>query len=99
MNSAGLTARLALEGVSLLSMPPGRLEELAGFLGNSAVQALLEARSLRPDQIPFRMPDGEPETKPFQVPERHALDFAEPVGLAEMASRPSAAADPAALVI
>lgn len=96
--SAGLTARMALDGVSLLDMPPRRLEELAGFLGNSAMQTLLQARTGPPEEAAFHMPEGEPDTVPFQVPERQPLALTRPEGLTAAESA-GVAADPSFLMV
>ena len=69
LSDAGLTARLALEGVSLLDLPPQRLEELAGFIGNSGMLALLELQTPPVEEAEFHMPGQEPGTAPFQVPD------------------------------
>lgn len=64
--------------MSLLDLPPQRLVELAGFIGNSGMLALMELQSPPLEQARFQMPRGEPETAPFQVPEGLALPLAQP---------------------
>ena len=44
LSGAGYVIRAVAEGASLLDMPPARLEELAGWLGNQNMAALLEAQ-------------------------------------------------------
>lgn len=55
--------------MSLLDLPPQRLEELAGFIGNSGMLALMELQPPPMEEVRFQMPGGEPGTVPFQVPE------------------------------
>lgn len=98
LGSAGLTARMALDGVSLLDMPPQRLEELAGLLGNSAMRVLMRAQTLTLEEAAFHMPEGEPDTVPFQVPERQPLALTRPEGLTAAESA-GVAADPAFLMV
>lgn len=89
---------MVLDGISLLALPPRRLEELAGWIGNSAMQALLEARTPRPEESVFRMPGEEPETVPFQVPETQEPTLVQPVEPAGAVSA-GAAADPAVFAV
>lgn len=86
LSDAGLTARLALEGVPLLDLPPRRLEELAGWIGNSGMLDLLDARIPPVEEADFRMPAGEPETVPFQVEGGLPVALARPEGLTEAAN-------------
>ena len=65
------------EGASLLEMPPRRLEELAGLVGNQGMTALLEQQALPLEQAPFTLPP-EVRTEPFSVPEGEAVLTAEP---------------------
>lgn len=58
-----------LAGESLLDLPPSRLEELAGWVGNQGMAELLELQAGQAEETSFRMPEGEPETEPFPVPE------------------------------
>ena len=78
LSDAGLTARLALEGVSLLDLPPQRLEELAGIIGNSGMLALLELQTPPVEETGFQMPGQEPGTVPFQVPSGLSLSLVQP---------------------
>ena len=95
LSDAGLAARAVLAGESLLDLPPSRLEELAGWLGNQGMNALLEAGAPAPERARFLPPDGEVETVPFPVPEMPAETVEPPVELAvETAGR---AFDPAGL--
>ena len=76
----GLLARAALEGVSLLEMPPAGLEELAALLGNQGMKELLERQALPVEEarlpplfgvetVPFPVPEGSPPpTAPFPGP-------------------------------
>ena len=98
LGAVGLTARLALEGAPLWEMPPRNLEELAAAIGNSAMQSLLDAQAPQAEEAGFRMPAGEPDTAPFQVPEILPATLTEPAGLTGMAG-PTAAFDPAALAV
>ncbi len=65
---ASLLAQAALEGMPLLDAPPQTLEELAGRVGNTAMQALLDAQAPQPEEFFFSLPEGEPDTAPIQVP-------------------------------
>ena len=78
LSDAGLTARLALEGVSLLDLPPQRLEELAGVIGNSGMLALLELQAPPVEEARFQLPGQEPGTAPFQVPSGLSLSLVQP---------------------
>lgn len=98
LSEAGLTAQLAAQGVSLFGLPPSRLEELAGLIGNSAMQSLLDARTLPVRETGFRMPAAEPETAPFQVPKGQPPALAHPVGLTAVEAA-GTAADPGALTV
>ena len=57
----------ALEGISLLEMPPGRLAELAGLLGNQGMQELLDRQGLPLQQEAFVLPPPV-QTAPLAVP-------------------------------
>lgn len=95
ISSAGQAARAVLAGAPLWELPPNRLEELAGWLGNQGMNALLEAGAPAPERAWFLPPDGEVETTPFPVPEMTAETVEPPVKLAvETAGR---AFDPAGL--
>ena len=95
ISSAGQAARAVLAGAPLWELPPNRLEELAGWLGNQGMNALLEAGAPAPERARFLPPDGEVETVPFPVPEMPAETVEPPVELAvETAGR---AFDPAGL--
>ena len=95
ISSAGQAARAVLAGAPLWELPPNRLEELAGWLGNQGMNALLEAGAPAPERARFLPPDGEVETTPFPVPEMPAETVEPPVKLAvETAGR---AFDPAGL--
>ena len=84
-----------LAGAPLWELPPNRLEELAGWLGNQGMNALLEAGAPAPERARFLPPDGEVETVPFPVPEMPAETGEPPVELTvETAGR---AFDPAGL--
>ena len=63
----GQVARAALEEVSLLEMPPARLEELAALMGNQGMVALLEQQSLPLEETWFTLPEAA-QTEPFPVP-------------------------------
>lgn len=89
---------MVLDGISLLDVPPRRLEELAGWIGNSAMQALLEVRMPRPEESVFRMPGEEPETIPFQVPGTQEPTLVQPVEPGGAVST-GAAADPAVFAV
>lgn len=78
LSDAGLTARLALEGVSLLDLPPQRLEELAGFIGNSGMLALLELQTPPVEEAEFQPPGQGPGTAPFPVPDGLPLPLVQP---------------------
>ena len=68
LTQAGVLAQAALEGMPLLDAPPQTLEELAGWVGNTAMQALLDAQTPQPEEFFFSLPEGEPDTAPIQVP-------------------------------
>ena len=81
LSAPGLLARAALEGVSLLEMPPARLEELAAWLGNQGMAKLLEQQALPLEQT--RLPPLQAlETRPFPVPEGSPVPTAPPPSLA-----------------
>ena len=65
----------------LLDAPPQTLEEMAGLVGNTAMQALLDAQTPQPEEISFSLPAGEPDTVPLQVPAMEPA-LARPVELA-----------------
>ena len=81
MSQVGLLAQAALEGMTLLDAPPQTLEELAGLVGNTAMQALLDAQTPQPEEFFFSLPEGEPDTVPLQVPAME-LALARPAELA-----------------
>ena len=83
LSDAGLAARAVLAGESLLDLPPSKLEELAGWVGNQGMAELLELQ-------------GEPETEPFPVPESPVPLLDAPQGLTAQES-PGPAFDPANL--
>ena len=85
LDHAGQTARAALEGAPLLQMPPGRLEELAGWLGNQGMNELLEAQSPPLEEACFTLPAEEAQTLPFPVPEMNHETAVPPQGLAAQA--------------
>lgn len=62
-------------------MPPQALERLAGLIGNSAMQALLDARRPPLEQTDFQMPVSEPGTAPFQAPSDQPIALTAPMGL------------------
>lgn len=96
LSDAALTARAALEGAPLWELPPRRLEELAGWLGNQGMNALLEACYPSPEEAAFALPADEPATEPFPVPEGPAGAAEPPRGLT--AAEPDLRAfDPAGL--
>lgn len=96
LSGAGYVIRAVAEGASLLDMPPARLEELAGWLGNQNMAALLEAQGGAVAEARFVLPETAPETAPFPVPETEPLMTGPPqdVTTGEMAGR---AFDPSAL--
>ena len=73
LSGAGYVIRAVAEGASLLDMPPARLEELAGWLGNQNMAALLEAQGGAVAEARFVLPEAAPETAPFPVPETEPL--------------------------
>ena len=85
-----------LAGESLLDLPPSKLEELAGWVGNQGMAELLELQAGQTEETSFRMPEGEPETEPFPVPESPGLLLDAPRGLTAQES-PGPAFDPANL--
>ena len=96
--AAGLMARLALSGAPLYDMPPPQIEELAGTVGNSAMLDLLSFRPRPLERADFRMPAGEPNNIPFQIPSDQPIELADPTGLAAFPC-PEAAADPGSLAV
>lgn len=96
LSGAGYVIRAVAEGASLLDMPPARLEELAGWLGNQNMAALLEAQGGAVAEARFVLPETAPETAPFPVPETEPLLTGPPqdVTIGETAGR---AFDPSAL--
>ena len=76
-------------------MPPGRLEELAAWLGNQGMADLLERQALPLEEARFPLPQAV-ETQPFPVPEDAPVPTAQPPSLT--AGEPgSRAYDPAQL--
>ena len=96
LSDAGLAARAVLAGESLLDLPPSRLEELAGWVGNQGMAELLELQAGPVEETSFRMPEGELETEPFPVPESPVPLLDAPQGLTAQES-PGPAFDPANL--
>ena len=86
--------RAALEGASLLEMPPARLEELASLLGNQGMEALLQQQALPAETCTFSLPP-DLETVPFPVPGDAPALTGPPAGLAAEAT--GRAFDPAGL--
>lgn len=69
LQDASHALQAALDGVSLLDMPPSRLEELAGWLGNQNMAALLESQGGSVALTRFVSPGEEPGTVPYAIPE------------------------------
>lgn len=69
IGGASYVVQAALEGASLLDMPPARLEELARWIGNQNMAALLEAQAGPVELTRFVPPGPEPETAPIPVPD------------------------------
>ena len=80
LSGPGQLARAALEGASLLEMPPERLEELAVLLGNQGMTELLEGQALPASEAWFAMPQAV-ETAPFPVPADSPVPTAAPPDL------------------
>lgn len=76
----------------MFELPPRRLEELAGVIGNSAMQSLVDAQAPPLREVLFRMPEAEPGTAPVPVPEGRPLALVSPEGLTAMAAAGAAAA-------
>ena len=95
LSGSGQVARAVLEGVSLLEMPPLRLEELAALVGNGEMVALLERQMLPLAETRFSLPKAL-ETAPFPVPDVAALLTQPPTGLSE-GEQGGRAFDPAGL--
>ena len=91
------TARAVLEGAPVWEIPPARLEELAGWLGNQGMNEMVEAQSPPLEEVRFAPPAGEPGTVPFPVPETAVSVVAPPPGLT--VSAVSRAFDPAGLAM
>ena len=68
LSGPGLVAQAVMEGVSLLDMPPQRLEELAALVGNQGMASLLEQQALPLDEVSFSLPQPA-ETAPYPAPE------------------------------
>ena len=69
LRDAGLMAQAVLAGRSPLEMHPERLEELAGWVGNSAMEAILATQGPTLEECSFQIPRGGLDTTPFPVPE------------------------------
>lgn len=97
LSGPGLTAQAVLAGVSLLDMPPQRLEELAALVGNQGMADLLEQQALPWEPVSVSLPAQPLETTPYPVPETGPVPVVQsPVLTAgETAGR---AFDPAGLV-
>ena len=91
----GHTAQALLQGAPMLDLPPARLEELAGWLGNSGMAALLAAQGPPLEEAELRFPTGEADTEPFPVPETAPALTEPPMALAGPVS--GRAFDPAGL--
>ena len=57
-----------LAGESLLDLPPSKLEELAGWVGNQGMAELLELQAGPAEETSFRMPEGELEFTLYREP-------------------------------
>lgn len=77
LSGPGLVAQAVLEGVSLLDMPPQRLEELAALVGNQGMASLLEQQALPLDEVSFSLPQ-QAETTPYPVPETGPVATVQP---------------------
>ena len=85
-----------LEGAPLWDLPPVRLEELAGWMGNQGMSAWIEGQTPPLAQVWPPPLTAEPEGAAFPVPENTPAETQPPVGLT--AREPAtAAADPYAL--
>ena len=96
LSDAGLAARAVLAGESLLDLPPSKLEELAGWMGNQGMNAWIEAQA--PPLTEVRPPPltAELDSAAFPVPDGPLDEAQPPVGLT--AREPATApADPYAL--
>lgn len=69
LSEAGLTAKAIWDGLPLSDLPPVRLEELAGWLGNQNMEELLMGHTPVLLEAPFELPGETPKTTPFFVPE------------------------------
>lgn len=96
LSDASYVMRAVMEGASLLDMPPARLEELAGWLGNQNMAALLEAQGGAVAEARFVIPETSLTTTPYPVPEINPMLLQPPQELTagETAGR---AFDPAGL--
>ena len=78
--ASGQLLQAALDGFSLGEMPPDRLRELAGLLGNQGMQELLARQSLPRTEVPFVLPPPV-QTAPFAVPQGLAPETMPPPAL------------------
>lgn len=81
LGSVGQTARAVLAGASLWTLPPARLEELAGWMGNQGMNDLLAAQAPPLERVWLQLPGDGPETVPFPVPEGAPATTEPPSGL------------------
>lgn len=95
LTAAAQLLQSALDGVSLLEMPPGRLAELAGLLGNQGMQELLDRQGLPLQEEAFVLPPPV-QTAPLAVPGDLVPEAVSPPALTAGAWR-GRAFDPAGL--
>ena len=65
-------AQALMAGLSLLELPPLRLEELAALMGNQGMADLLEQQSIPLEETRFTLPEPV-ETTPWPVPETELM--------------------------
>lgn len=96
LRGPGQVAQAVLAGVSLLEMPPQRLEELATLVGNQGMASLLAQQALPFQKVSFSLPPPA-ETTPYPVPETDPVLTVQPPTLTEGGAA-GRAFDPAGLV-
>ena len=97
LSGAGQVVQALLTGQPLLDLPPGKLVELAGWMGNQGMLALLELQAKPLKECSVCLPGEAPETVPFPVPDTVPILLEAPLGLAAAESAGSAF-DPGALL-
>ena len=96
LSGPGQLAQALMAGVSLLDLPPLRLEELAALMGNQGMADLLEQQSIPLEETRFTLPEPV-GTTPWPVPETELI-LSDPPPDLTAGEQGGRAFDPAGLV-